>query len=68
MGKLKLYDTSIPLEQVARERDLAYLALSPIDKMHQLLSLIRLSVALNGGQPLKRPQGKGLIISRKKVD
>lgn len=66
MGKLKLYDTTIPQESIVREREMAYLALSPKDKFLQLISLIRLSVSLNGGRPLKQPQGKGLIISRKK--
>lgn len=64
MGKLKLYGASIPPEQIVRERDVAYLALSPKDKFLQLLALIHLSISLNGGRPLKQPQGKGLVISR----
>jgi hypothetical protein len=67
MGKLKLYDTSIPPEQVVRERDVAYLTLSPKEKFLQLLALIHLSTALNGGRPLKQPQGKGLVISRHNI-
>jgi hypothetical protein len=67
MAKLKLYDTSIPSEQVVRERDAAYLALSSKEKFLQLLALIRLSISLNGGRPLKQPQGKGPVISRNKI-
>jgi hypothetical protein len=44
----------------------AYQSLSGKKKTLQLLSLIRLSMTLNGGRPLKEPQGKGLVISRKK--
>ncbi len=66
MGKLKLYDTSIPQAQIVREREQAYLALSSKEKILQLMALIRLSVLLNGGRPLKQPQGKGLVIFRKK--
>ena len=65
MGKLRLYDTSTPQEQVVREREMAYLALSSKEKFLQLVSLIRISVSLNGGRPLKQPQGKGLVICRK---
>ena len=64
MGKLKLYDTSLPPEHIAREREMAYLSLSSLRKFQQLLALIRVSVALNGGKPVKVPQGKGLVISR----
>lgn len=66
MGKLKLYDTSTPRLQIVAEREAEYLSKSPEEKFRQLLSLIRLSIKLNGGQPLKEPQGKGLVISRKK--
>lgn len=67
MGKLKIYDLSTPSEQIVREREVAYLALSPKEKLLQLISLIHLSVSLNGGKPLKQPQGKGLVISRKNI-
>lgn len=66
MGKLKLYDPLLSPEQIVRERYVAYLSLPPRQKLQQLLTLIRLSVSLNGGRPVKQPQGKGLIISRNK--
>jgi hypothetical protein len=66
MGKLKIYDASIPPEQIVAERDAAYLALSPEGKFNQLLALIRLSVEFNRGEPLKKPQGKGIVIFRPK--
>ncbi|OJW84004.1 MAG: hypothetical protein BGO69_09780 [Bacteroidetes bacterium 46-16] len=64
MSKLKLYDTSIPLENILRERDARYNAQSPEEKFYALLSLIEVSLKLNGGHALKKPQGKGIIISR----
>lgn len=66
MGKLKLYDTSLPRDLIVRERMEAYQSLSGQKKMLRLLSLIRLSMSLNGGRPIKEPQGKGLVIARKK--
>jgi hypothetical protein len=65
MAKLTLYDTSIPRGQLVRERELAYLSLAPQKKLDRLLSLIRLSIKLNANQPLKHPQAKGILISRK---
>jgi len=38
--------------------------LQPEQRWQRLLNLIRLSVLLNGGRPLKQPQGKGLIIRK----
>jgi hypothetical protein len=67
MGKLKVYSVLTPPEQVIHEREAAYLALSSKEKFLQLLALIRLSTALNGGHPLKQPQGKGLVISRNNI-
>ena len=66
MNRLKIYDSSIPREQIIAEREAQYLVNSPKDKLERLFSLINISVSMNGGKPLKHPQGKGLIISRKK--
>lgn len=66
MGKVKLYDLFIPSGQIVRERDIAYLRLPPEEKLFRLLSLIRLSIELNGSRPLRSPQAKGLLIFRKK--
>ncbi|HTN16834.1 MAG TPA: hypothetical protein VL092_04070 [Chitinophagaceae bacterium] len=64
MGKFKLYDSSIPREIIAEERAAAYNSKSLLEKWNELFALIRLSVGLNDGQPLKKPQGKGLIIQK----
>lgn len=64
MGKLKLYDTGIPHEQIIKERDQRYLQQSPADKFYSLLQLINVTITMNGGRPLKQPQGKGLIITK----
>jgi len=64
MGKLKLYDTSLSRADILMEREERYLSASVKDKFYQLLRLINLSVKMNGGRPLKVPQGKGLVISK----
>jgi hypothetical protein len=66
MGTLKIYDTYIPRSQIVAEREAEYLSQPPEVKLKRLLALIRLSIAMNGGKPLKLPQGKGLVISQKK--
>lgn len=64
MGKLKLYDTSIPRELIAQERESVYLSRSPEQRFLSVLHLNHISVATNGGKPLKSPQGKGLVIRK----
>ncbi len=64
MGKLKLYDTSIPRELIAQERESVYLSRSPEQRFFSVLHLNHISVAMNGGKPLKSPQGKGLVIRK----
>jgi hypothetical protein len=64
MGKLKLYDTSLSRADILMEREERYLSSSVKEKFYQLLRLINLSVKMNGGKPLKLPQGKGLVISK----
>ena len=64
MSRLKLYDLSIPREEILKERESVYLKLSPSRKLYALFNLIKLSVKLNGGNPLKQPQGKGIVISK----
>ena len=64
MGKLKLYDTSIPRELIAEERESVYLSRSPEQRFLSVLYLNHISVVMNGGRPLKSPQGKGLVIRK----
>ncbi|MCZ4243664.1 hypothetical protein [Pedobacter punctiformis] len=64
MGKLKLYDISIPRETIAEERESVYLNRSAEQRFFSLLHLNYISIAMNGGQPLKIPLGKGIIIRR----
>lgn len=64
MGKLKLYDTSIPRELIAQERESVYLSRSPEQRFFSVLHLNHISVTMNGGKPLKSPQGKGLVIRK----
>lgn len=67
MGKLKLYDTSIPRETIVEERESVYLSRTPKQCFFSILQLNRISVAMNGGKPLKSPQGKGLVIRKPSI-
>ncbi|XZF13993.1 hypothetical protein ACTHGU_19615 [Chitinophagaceae bacterium MMS25-I14] len=65
MGKVRLYDTNIPRETILQERTERYNSLSVADKLNELFTLINLTRKMSGGKPLKEPQGKGLVLSRK---
>lgn len=67
MGSLKLYDTNISRASIVAEREYAYLNRSSEQKFLALLNLNRISVQMNGGNPLKKPQGLGLIISKANI-
>ncbi|MFL9481893.1 hypothetical protein ACI6Q2_03885 [Chitinophagaceae bacterium LWZ2-11] len=66
MSRLRIYnpDTSSS-ESILRERAIAYMKLSPKEKLQELFALIAAARKLNNGQPLKTPQGKGIIITKK---
>lgn len=61
MGKLVIHNHP-DVEKTNAERAKKFLKLPLEEKLKSLFSLIQLSVVLNNGQPLKKPQGKGLII------
>ena len=67
MGRLKLYDINISRASIVAEREHAYLNRSSEQKFLALLNLNRISVQLNGGNPLKKPQGLGIIISKPNI-
>ncbi|MDQ8003485.1 MAG: hypothetical protein REI64_01725 [Pedobacter sp.] len=64
MGRLKIYNTDIPRESILAEREALYLSKSAEQKIYALLQLNHVAVQLNGGKPLKQPQGKGLLIRK----
>ncbi len=64
MGRLKLYDTSIPRETIVEERESVYLSRTSEQHFFNVLQLNRISVVMNGGRPLKSPEGKGLVIRK----
>lgn len=64
MGRLKLYDTSIPRETIVEERESVYLSRTSEQRFFNVLQLNRISVVMNGGRPLKSPEGKGLVIRK----
>lgn len=64
MGRLKIYSTDIPRESIVAEREAIYLNRSAEQKIYLLLNLIHTSVQMNGGRPLKQPQGKGIVIRK----
>ncbi len=67
MGSLKLYDLNISRASIVAEREYAYLNRSSEQKFFALLNLNRISVQMNGGNPLKKPKGLGLIISKPSI-
>ncbi len=67
MGKLKIYNTDISRESIVTEREQEYLQRSPAQKIYAILHLNHISVQMNGGRPLKTPQGKGIIINKPKA-
>ena len=63
MGKLILREIpDTDLQDL--ERSKRFVSLDATSKMNELFALIDLSVKLNGGKPLKMPQGKGLILKK----
>jgi len=64
MGTLKLHDLYTPREEFVKERDNRFLKLSSAEKFYALLHLNQVAIKLNGRRPLKKPQGKGIIISK----
>ena len=64
MSRLNLYDPSMSRNEILVEREKRFMDRSVKDKLYQLLKLINLSVKMNGGKPLKTPEGKGIVISK----
>lgn len=63
MGKLIFREIS-NIESQDYERAKRFMSLDTSSKLNELFALIDLSVKLNGGKPLKTPQGKGLILKK----
>ena len=63
MGRLIIRDNPDTFQQDL-ERSRRFVSLSTTDKLNELFALIDLSVKLNGGKPLKVPQGKGLVLRK----
>ncbi|WP_316808766.1 hypothetical protein [Pedobacter agri] len=49
---------------IERLRETKLRSLSVEDRFFELVKLNNLAVLMNGGEPLKVPQGKGIIIKR----
>lgn len=64
MGKLNLYDLSIPRKTIVEERENVYLSRNPEQRFFGILKLNQISVTMNGGKPLKSTQGKGIVIRK----
>lgn len=67
VGRLKIYNSNIPRESIIAEREAVYLNKSAEQKFYALLHLNHISVKMNGGKPLKIPQGKGLVIRKPSI-
>ncbi len=64
MGKLILHDTSKTREEIEDLRRAEFLKKTPTERFFALLHLNSVAVKLNGGKPLKYPQGKGIVIKK----
>lgn len=64
MGYLKLHDLILSRDSIAEEREQVYLKLSPAERFFKTIQLLKLSIAMNGGKPIKYPQAKGIVIKR----
>ncbi len=64
MSRLRLHDLNKSREEIELERNLLFAALSGTEKLRRLLLLMNAARKLNGGKPLKEPQGKGFIIKK----
>lgn len=67
MGRLKIYSSDVSRESIVAEREAVYLNSSAEQKFYALLRLNHISVKMNGGNPLKQPQGKGLVIRKPNI-
>ncbi len=63
MGKLILRQIA-DTDSQDLERAKRFMSLDVTSKIRELFALIDLSVKLNGGKPLKMPQGKGLVLRK----
>jgi len=63
MGRIVLHPDSTP-EQIECARAERYKSLPFADKLMELFALIDLAIKMNGGKPLKQPQGKGIVIRK----
>ena len=64
MGKLVIHTNPNPAQQDL-ERHLRFAHLPLSEKLNQLFALIDLTVKMNGGKPIKEPQGKGIVLRKK---
>lgn len=63
MGRVILHTDPDP-ERQEQDRAQTFLLLPYEEKLKRLFALIDLSVKLNNNQPIKKPQGKGLVIGK----
>ncbi len=47
------------------KRDIEYLKLNNEEKWEAMMRINRLAIAFNGGNPIKKPQGKGVVFNQK---
>lgn len=63
MGRVVLHTNPDP-ERLERERAQRFAALPFEQKLLELYALIDLAIKMNGGKPLKEPQGKGIVLRK----
>jgi hypothetical protein len=63
MGKVTIRNNA-NVDAIEHERQIRYKNLPIKTQLFELFALIEATVLLNNGQPIKKPQGKGLIIQK----
>jgi hypothetical protein len=64
MDKKIIFRQNPNLEQIEMERHLRFKNLSDAERIKETLHLIKMSILLGGE---KKPQGKGVIITKKRI-
>lgn len=64
MSRLRIHDLSKSREEIELERAREFAALDDTEKFRRWLVLMNAARKINGGKPLKTPQGKGHVFKK----
>jgi hypothetical protein len=63
MGKVTLRQHA-DIDAIEQERFMRYKNLPLKEQLAELFALINATILLNNGEPIKKPQGKGIVIKK----